>query len=127
MGKARAEIDIDSPTDAVWAVVGDFGAIGDWQPGIESCILDGDDRVIKMMGMEVTETLVRRDDDERVIVYGITGGVPVGNHRATITVNAAGGGSHVTWDVEVEPDDMTDVMHQVYQQGLQALKDHLSA
>jgi len=127
VGKARAEIDIDRPADAVWAVVGDFGGIGTWQPGIESCHVDGDDRVIKMMGMEVIERLERRDEDERVLVYGIAGGVPVGNHRATITVNPAGTGSHVTWDVEVEPDEMTDVMHQVYQQGLQALKDHLSA
>jgi len=127
MGKARAEIDIDRPTEAVWAVVGDFGGIGSWMPGIESCHVDGDDRVLKMMGMEIIERLVSRDDDGRVLVYGIAGGVPVGNHRATITVTADGAGSHVTWDVEVEPDDMTDLMHQVYQQSLQALKDHLGA
>ncbi|HUY23118.1 MAG TPA: SRPBCC family protein [Acidimicrobiales bacterium] len=127
MGKARAEIDIDRPADAVWAVVGDFGGIAGWMPGVESCQLDGDDRVIKMMGMEVIERLERRDDDDRVLVYGIAGGVPVGNHRATIAVSGAGATSHVTWDVEVEPDEMTDMMHQVYQQSLQALKDHLSA
>ncbi|HLN42254.1 MAG TPA: SRPBCC family protein [Acidimicrobiales bacterium] len=125
MGKARAEIDINQPADAVWAVVGDFGGIGTWMPGIESCELDGDDRVLKMMGMEITERLERRDDDGRELIYGIVGGVPVINHKATITVVPEGTRSHVTWDVDVD-DEMTDMMHQVYQQSLQALKDHLS-
>jgi carbon monoxide dehydrogenase subunit G len=127
MGKGRAEIDISRPADAVWAVVGDFGGIAAWMPGLESCHVDGDDRILKMMGIEVTERLERRDGDERVLVYGIVGGAPVGNHRATITVVPAGDDCHVTWDVEVEPDDMTEIMVQVYQQSLEALKDHLSA
>jgi carbon monoxide dehydrogenase subunit G len=126
MGKARAEIDIGRPADEVWAVAGDFGGIGGWMPGIESCALDGDDRVLKMMGMEIIERLERRDDEARELVYAIVGGVPVINHKATITVTAEGDQSHVTWDVDVEPDEMTDMMHQVYQQSLQALKEHLS-
>ena len=127
MGKASAQIDIDRPADAVWAVVGDFGGIAGWMPGVESCVVDGDDRIIKMMGMEITERLESRDDDARVLVYAIVGGVPVINHKATVSVAAVGGGSHVTWDLDVEPDDMTDLMHQVYDQSLQALKTHLSA
>lgn len=125
MGKGRAEIEIDKPADDVWAVVGDFGGIGGWMPGIESCVVDGDDRIIKMMGMEITERLERRDDEAKEIVYAIVGGVPVANHRATITVVPEGTKSHVTWDVEVEPDDMTEMMQGIYQQSLQALKDHL--
>jgi carbon monoxide dehydrogenase subunit G len=126
MGRARAEIDIDRSPDDVWAVAGDFGSIGAWMPGLDSCVVDGDDRFLRMMGMEIIERLERRDPDERVLVYGIAGGVPVANHRATITVWPEGNGSRVTWDVEVEPDEMTDMMHQVYQQSLQALRDHLS-
>ena len=125
MGKGHAEITINKPADAVWAVAGDFGGIGDWMPGIESCVVDGDDRILKMMGMEITERLQRRDDEAREIVYGIVGGVPVGNHKATITVIPEGNDSLVTWDVEVEPDDMTEMMQGIYQQSLQALKDHL--
>jgi carbon monoxide dehydrogenase subunit G len=126
VGKARAEIDIEKPADAVWSVVGDFGGIGGWMPGIESCVVDGDDRILKMMGMEITERLISRDDGDRSIAYGIVSGVPVGSHKATITVTAEGETSHVTWDVEVEPDDMTEMMQGIYQQSLQALKDHLS-
>jgi len=126
VGKARAEIQIEKPADEVWALAGDFGGIGGWMPGIESCVVDGDDRILKMMGMEITERLVRRDDDEKSIVYGIVGGVPgVGNHKATIAVSPEGSGCHVTWDVEVEPDEMTEMMQGIYQQSLQAMKDHL--
>ena len=126
MGQARAEIEIGRPAGDVWGVVGDFGGIAGWMPGVESCTIDGDDRILAMMGMEITERLERRDDDDRVLVYRIVGGVPVENHKATITVVPDGAGSLVTWDVEVGPDEMTDMMHQVYQQSLQALKDHLS-
>jgi carbon monoxide dehydrogenase subunit G len=126
MGNARAEITIDKPAAAVWAVVGDFGDLAGWMPGVESCVVDGDDRFLKIMGLEIVERLVSRDDDARVIVYGIVGGVPVGNHKATISVTGEGAGSRVTWDVEVEPDEMTDFMHQTYQQALEALKTHLA-
>jgi carbon monoxide dehydrogenase subunit G len=125
MGKARAEIDIDRPAAEVWAVAGDFGGIGNWMPGIDSCQVDGDDRVLKMGGMEIIERLERRDEEERELVYGIVGGVPVINHKATVTVTPRGTGSHVTWDVDAD-DEMVDMMHQVYQQSLQALKDHLA-
>jgi carbon monoxide dehydrogenase subunit G len=126
MGQARAEVDIDKPADEVWAVVGDFGAIAEWMPGLESCHVDGDDRILKMGGMEIIERLERRDEEERELVYGIVGGVPVINHKATITVTPDGASrSHVTWDVDVD-DDMLDMMHQVYQQSLDALKAHLS-
>ncbi len=125
MGTARAEIDIDRPADDVWAVVGDFGSIGDWMPGIESVAIDGDDRVLRMGGMEIIERLERRTEETRELIYGIVGGVPVANHKATITVTPNGSGSHVRWDVDTD-DELLDMMHQVYQQSLQALKDHLS-
>jgi mxaD protein len=125
MGKARAEIGIAKPPDEVWAVAGDFGGIGAWMPGVESCVCDGTDRILKLMGMEIIERLVRRDDEARELTYAIVGGVPVANHFATVSVVAEDGGSRVLWDVEVEPDDMVAMMQQVYQQNLQVLKEHL--
>jgi carbon monoxide dehydrogenase subunit G len=127
MGFASTEIEIGKPPEEVWAVVGDFGAIAEWMPGVESCVVDGDDRILKMHDTHITERLQSRDEDARVLVYGIVGGVPVGNHRATITVSQTRGGSLVVMDVEVEPDDMTDLMHHTYESALQALKDHLGA
>src|SRR5438105_15878717 len=127
MGRAEAEITIARPADEVWAVVGDFGGLAGWMAGIESCRLEGDSRIIAMMGMEITEKLVRRDEQGRVLVYGIAGGVPVEHHQATITVEPDGDGTRVTWAVEVEPDSMTDLFCQTYEQGLAGLKSHCEA
>jgi carbon monoxide dehydrogenase subunit G len=125
MATARAEIVISKPTEEVWAIVGDFGGIASWMPGIESCVVDDFDRIIRMSGMEIIERLERRDDDERVLVYGIVRGAPVINHRATVSVLAEGAGSRVTWDLDVEPDEMADLINPMYQQSLEALKSHM--
>ena len=81
MGFASTEIEIGKPPEEVWAVVGDFGSIAEWMPGVESCVVDGDDRILKMRGTQITERLQSRDEDACVLVYGIVGGIPVGNHR----------------------------------------------
>ncbi len=125
MAKAQAEITIPREPDDVWEVVSDFGGLGDWMPGVESCRLEGDDRVIALMGMEVREHLVRNDAAARVLEYSITDGVPVESHRATITVAPDGDGAHVTWDVEATPDEMAGMMAGIYQQALEALRTHL--
>lgn len=127
MGQGRATVDIAASADEVWAVVGDFGAIGEWMPGIESCRVDGENRIIAMMGMEITERLVAKDDSGRVLTYSITDGVPVERHQGVITVTPASDGSHVTWDVDAAPDDMADLMAGLYQQALDALKVHVEA
>jgi carbon monoxide dehydrogenase subunit G len=124
MGEARAETTIQKPADEVWAVVGNFGDLG-WMPGVESCRVEGDDRILAMFGMEITERQLRRDDAKRTLTYGIVGGpVQVDKHEATITVNPAGDGSHVTWDVDTD-DSMLDMMKGSYQGALDALKAKL--
>jgi mxaD protein len=126
VAEEKVEIEIGKPVDEVWAVVGDFGGIAGWMPGIESCRVDGDDRILGLMGLEVTERLESRDEDEHVLAYRIVGGVPVENHRAVVSVTPAGAGaSKVTWDLEVTPDDMAGILLGAYQQALGALKDKL--
>jgi len=124
VSQARAEIELSTAPEQVFAVVGDFGSI-DWFPGIESCVVDGDDRILKMPGLEITERLESRDEEARTITYRIVAGLPVVNHRATISVSSNGSGSHVTWEVEIEPDDMAALFQSTYQQALDALKTHL--
>ena len=125
MAERTAAIDIDASPEAVWALAGDFGGIGAWMPGLESCRVEGEDRILDTMGMTITEQLVSRDDATRAITYGIVDGVPVESHQATITVTAAGSGSHVTWVVDATPDEMADLMQGVYQGSLEALKAHV--
>jgi mxaD protein len=125
MGSGQAQIDIDGSPDDVWKVIGDFGGIAGWMPGMESCRVEGDDRILETMGMTITEHLVAKDDGARALTYKITDGVPVESHQATITVSSAGSGSHVTWDVEATPDEMADLMVTIYQQALDQLKSNV--
>ncbi len=125
MGQRTAEIDINGSPEAVWALAGDFGGIAGWMPGMESCRVEGDNRILETMGMTITEKLVAKDDAARSITYGIVDGVPVESHEATVTVTASGDGSHVTWVVDAAPDEMADLMQSVYQQSLEALKAHV--
>jgi hypothetical protein len=126
MGEARAEITIDRPADDVWAKVGNFGELT-WMPGIETCELDGDDRIIGTFGMRVVERQLSRDDEARTLTYGIVDGdMKPEVHRATITVMPAGSGSFVTWDVETD-DAMVEVMQGAYTAALAALKEQLES
>jgi carbon monoxide dehydrogenase subunit G len=127
MATGRAETRIDSDPDAVWKVVGDFGGLASWMPGIEKCELAGDVRTLQTMGIEIKEQLRGRDDASRSITYGIIESpMPVEHHEATITVNPDGAGAHVTWDVEVRPDNLIDAFVPIYQQSLDQLRTHLA-
>ena len=124
MGEARAEQTIEKPADEIWKILGSFGEMS-WMPGVESCELNGDDRTLKMNGMEIVERQLRRDDSGRSLTYGIVGGVPVGHHQATITVTPKGDAtSLVTWDVDTD-DAMVDAMKGIYQSSLDSLKQQL--
>ena len=126
MGEARAEITIDRPADDVWAKVGNFGELA-WMPGIETCELEGDDRILGMFGMRIVERQFSRDDEARTLTYGIVDGdMKPEVHRATITVMPAGSGSFVTWDVETD-DAMVEVMQGAYTGALGALKEQLES
>jgi Polyketide cyclase / dehydrase and lipid transport len=124
MGEARAEITIDGPADEVWAIIGNFGELT-WMPGVETCVLEGDDRILGMLGMRIVERQLARDDEARTLTYGIVDGdMKPEVHEATITVMPAGSGSFVTWDVRTD-DAMVEVMQGAYNGALDALKSQI--
>ena len=125
MAERTAEIDVDGTPEDGWVLVGDFGGIAGWMPGMESCRLEGENRILDTMGMTITEKLIARDDATRAITYAIVDGVPIESHEATITVTPTGSGSRVTWVVDAAPDEMADLMQGVYQGSLEALKAHV--
>ena len=124
MADGKAEISIDRSPDDVWKVIRQFGTLDEWMPGVETCTLDGDVRTIGMMGIEIKEQLRSLDDDARTISYSVVES-PMGNlesHLATISVAPEGTGSHVTWAVEVTPDELLGLFLPVYEGAVVALK-----
>lgn len=126
MANESVSTDLEVPPDKAWAMISDFHGLAGWFPGIDSCTAEGDVRVLSMMGLEVREQLIERDDTAHKLVYSIVGGVPIERHRATITVAPIPTGSHVEWAFEVEPESMVPLLRDSYNTALQALGERLS-
>jgi carbon monoxide dehydrogenase subunit G len=121
MAEGSVDVIVEAAPDAVWAKVGDFGGVADFLPGIDTFVLEGDDRVIGMFGMEIRERLISRDDATRSLTYSVIDGVPIESHTATMTVEAEGDGSKVTWSYDVEPAEMAPIFGDTYKAGLAAI------
>jgi mxaD protein len=129
MADGKAEVSIDRNPDDVWKLVGTFGGLDTWMPGIEACALDGDVRTIQTMGIEIKEQLRSRDDATRTISYSVVES-PMGNlesHLATISVTPEGEGSHLTWTVDVTPDELLGLFLPVYEGSVVAIKQQLES
>jgi mxaD protein len=129
MATGTTEISIERSPDDIWKVIRDFGGLTDWAPGIDSCTVDGDVRTLSMMGMEIKEQLRELDDDARRIAYSVIAS-PMENlesHLATITISPEGSGSHVTYDVEVLPDELLPIFQGAYEGSVKAMKSHFEA
>jgi mxaD protein len=126
MAAGEVEVTVAAAPDAAWKVVGDFGGLADFFPGIESFRLEGDDRIIGMFGMEIRERLLSRDEEARTITYSVIEGVPIDSHKATITVEPDGDGSKVTWAYEVTPDEMAPIFGDTYKAALASLENTLA-
>jgi carbon monoxide dehydrogenase subunit G len=123
MASGSTETDIEREPAAVWEIVREFGGLDSWMPGIDKCEVEGDDRVLSTMGISIRERLVTRDDDKRMLTYSIVESpLNLEHHEATIRVDDAASGSHVTYDVSVVPDHLLDMLVQTYGQALAALK-----
>ncbi len=126
MAAGAVDVSVGASPDEVWAKVGDFGGIKEYFPGIESCRLEGEDRVIGLFGMEIRERLLARDDDSRTLTYSVVDGVPIDSHTATISVEPEGDGSHIIWAYAVTPDEMAAVFGDTYKSALASLESLFS-
>lgn len=73
MASLRHEIRISASANAVWGVVTRPDSIPNWFPGIDSCTVEGNLRVIKTRaGMEMPEEIITNDRLNRRFAYRIT-------------------------------------------------------
>jgi carbon monoxide dehydrogenase subunit G len=110
-----AEFNVDhefaASADEVWALLGDFGAMASWAPGIEDHSNEGEGigmvrRLVMAGGVEVRERLEAHDDAARSFSYSILGGaMPVQNYLGTVTVTPTEGGCRVDWGATFDAPD----------------------
>lgn len=112
--------DIPAPPAAVWALIGDFCAIGRWHPQVERCILSSDadddgDRV-RIRGVvakgglgTIVEIETARDEAGMSYSYSfVQGPLPVHAYNATLGVRPNGTGSTVVWTATFDAVGMSD-------------------
>ncbi len=124
MASGEAATTINRSADDVWKLIGNFGGLAEVMPGVDTCTVEGDVRTLGMMGMTVKEQLRDVDDRARRISYSLIES-PIPNlesHTATITVTPDGDAAHVTWAVDVVPDELLAVFTPIYEQSLEAFK-----
>jgi hypothetical protein len=86
LGSIRHQVRIGRPAAIVWGLAGDPTRLHEWFPGITSCQVEGDDRVITLgSGLSMPEKILINDSIQRRFQYRIT--APIFNHhRGTIDV-----------------------------------------
>lgn len=116
---------------AAWKLAGDPERIGEWFPPVLEARVDGDERTVVMAsGAELVERLVDRDDTALRYSYEVISGIPgLTSHRATISVEAAGDGSEISWrqraTSSVEGYDVEERLGGIMRRGLDRLRDIL--
>lgn len=128
MATTNSEVFIPRDADEVWQVFGDFHGLASWFPGLDSVRSDGDRRFIAMgPGVEVTETLVVRDDAARTLSYTVAADVlPTTKYVTTLSVEASEGGCTARMSAEVEPDEMAAMAQGVYDGAVKGLADYFA-
>ncbi|MFG1402980.1 SRPBCC family protein [Xanthobacter sediminis] len=142
--KAEETMVIDAPPEAVWKLLGDFGAIASWHPDVKAASATGREpgaeRVLVLEKGEITDGLDEIDPAARRIAYRLSKenveAFPVSFYTATLTVDDAGGGrSKVEWAARLyrgdtsnfPPDELNDeaattAMSSFFAHGLKGLK-----
>ena len=118
--------------DQIWKLIGQFNALPDWHPAVQSSKLEDNGRLRRlnlMGGGEIVERLEMIDEKDRLYRYSIVSGpLPVANYTATLRVRDDGNGnSIVDWSSEFEPagaaeKDAVKAVQGIYQAGFDSLK-----
>jgi uncharacterized protein YndB with AHSA1/START domain len=103
-GSVRHQVRLAHPPAEVWEVVGAPERVHEWFPGIDSCTVDGDQRVVVThAGLPMPEHLLTVDPTLRRLQYRITAPMFV-EHLGTIDVlDLDDGTCLVVYGTDAEP------------------------
>jgi hypothetical protein len=123
---------VNASPDEVWAVVGDFGALAAWHPGVAICDVERHGDVVHrhirtVDGGEILERESGDHPETHSYTYEILSSpLPVRDYRAIFRVLPAAEGSTVVWCSTFEPVDVpaaeaAAVIAGIYESGLAAI------
>jgi len=144
--KVVQEIEINAPVDKVWAIISDYCAIKDWNPGVTACEsnkgneTDSIRTITLENGQQMNEKLVKYKPDSTMYQYMLmepnVDAMPINTHGATLSVKAAGSSkSVVEWKgafyrsfpgpnppPELSDETATRILTEFYTSGLENIK-----
>jgi hypothetical protein len=135
MASTIASITLPVAADRVWQLIGGFNALPDWLPYIPHSELSEGGRVRTLAnpaGEAIVERLETFNDKERYYSYSILRApFPATDYLATLRVTPQGDSTSVVeWSgsftpVGVSEQEITQLFHGIYTDGLQALKEQV--
>ncbi|MBH1392031.1 SRPBCC family protein [Stenotrophomonas maltophilia] len=135
MATASVSINVPTPADQVWDLIGGFDSLPDWLPYIPQSTLSDGGRVRHLAnpdGDAIVERLEAFDQADRSYTYSILQApFPVTGYRSTLRVVEQGGGSRIDWSGEFTPmgvsnEEASALFEGIYRDGLKALETTLA-
>jgi hypothetical protein len=138
MPSTTASIEVPFTVEQVWQLIGGFNSLPDWLPFIPHSQLSEGGRVRNLTtvdGQTIVERLQTFDEKTRCYSYSIVQATfPAKDYLATISVQNIVGksASLVVWSgrftpVGVSDEEVTELFHGIYLEGLTALKQSLAS
>jgi len=118
---------VGASPEAVWAVIGDFGALVDWHPWVPNCTMgeDGKTRTIALSPLDAIEVLTRTEDFAQHYTVAQSP-MAIADYSASLRVESEGEGSRITWTADFRPLDETaaGAVGAFFAKGLSSLDKH---
>jgi len=112
MTHASRKIAIHAPADAVWRLVGDFGAAGAYLAGVVQCKVEGEGigalrTLTSADGSTIVERLESLDEGTRQLSYALLTDTPFCNCLTTVAVRELGPGqAEMEWSATFQLDGL---------------------
>lgn len=133
MHELQTELAMSHPPERVWSLIGQFGALRDWLPGVRDCVVEegpsGTERIVELdRDQRVRERLLAHSDEERWYRYSVLeapGFQPGMEFVATLSVQpGADGGSRVQWSARFSlPQGMPEQAAELVSERARAMYD----
>ena len=128
MGSIHKELAIGASADEAWAALRRVGEAHKlFAPVLIDGHLAGDSRTVTFAnGLKVRERIVDVDDERRRVVYSVVEGTPMTHHNAAMQiVEERAGRCRFIWTSDFLPDEFSQTMAPLVEQGAQALKANI--
>ena len=128
MATLRREMVIDAHPEQVWSAIRDVGAIHTRlaRGFVTDTRLDGESRLVTFAnGVTVREQIIAVDDARRRLAYAVVEWRATHYGASFEVFDESGGRSRVVWIVDLLPDDLAELVGNLMDFGVAAMKKTL--